>query len=123
MNLRAMVAYGLTPFEALTTATRAPGEVLGEPLGRIDTGMYADLVVLGGDPLSDIKQAANVRQVMANGVLFDMDTLLAPFTAAPSAKPASVMVDPVPDHPDNGQYWWHDAHYVAQARYSCCVGG
>lgn len=123
MNLRAMVAYGLTPFEALTTATKAPGEVLGEPLGRIDTGMYADLVVLGGDPLSDIKQAANVRQVMANGVLFDMDTLLAPFTAAPSAKPASVMVDPVPDHPDNGQYWWHDEHYVAQARYSCCVGG
>src|SRR5207302_9829447 len=120
MNLRAMVAYGLTPHEALTTATRAPGEVLGEPLGRIAPGMYADLSILGGDPLTDITQAANVRQVVANGRLYGVDELLAPF-AAPAAVPASPMLAPVPDNPVNTRYWWHDPHYLAQARRSCCV--
>src|SRR5207249_3088966 len=66
MNLRAMVAYGLTPFEALSTATRVPGEFLTEPIGQIAPGRYADLSVLGGDPLTDITQAANVRQVVVN---------------------------------------------------------
>lgn len=122
MNLRAMVAYGLSPFEALTTATSAPGRVLGEPLGRISPGMYADLVILGGDPLADIKQAANVRQVMANGRLFDVDTLLAPFATAAPAIPANVLLAPVPDHPANRGYWWHDPHYVETARNSCCSG-
>jgi Tol biopolymer transport system component len=122
MNLRAMVAYGLTPYEALTTATSVPGEVLGEPVGRVAPGMYADLTILGGDPLSDIKQAANVRQVMANGRLFDMPGLLAPFTtAAPAVRPSAVR-SPVPAHPGNKRYWWHDPHYVAAARYSCCAG-
>jgi Tol biopolymer transport system component len=129
MNLRAMVAYGLTPFEALTTATSVPGQVLGEPLGRIATGMYADIAVLGGDPLTDITQAANVRQVVANGTVFDVDTLLAPFTAgttagttAGSTLPASVMLSPVPENPANRAYWWHDPHYVASGRNSCCTG-
>lgn len=123
MNLRAMVAYGLTPYEALTTATSVPGQVLDEPLGRVAPGMYADLTILGGDPLADIKQAANVRQVMAGGRLFDVPGLLAPFTtAAPAVRPSAVL-SPVPDHPGNSRYWWHDPHYVATARSSCCTGG
>lgn len=67
LNLRAMVKYGMTPYEALSTATRVPAEFLNEPLGHVAPGHYADLVVLGGDPLTDIAQAANVRQVMTNG--------------------------------------------------------
>ncbi|MFU0243582.1 amidohydrolase family protein, partial [Streptomyces scabiei] len=54
MNLRAMVAYGFTPYEALTTATSLAGETLHEDLGRIAPGMYADLAVVDGDPLTDI---------------------------------------------------------------------
>ena len=81
MNLRAMVKYGLTPYEALTTATRVPGEFLEEPLGRIEPGMYADLTFLGGDPLQDITKAADVRLVMVNGELHTVDDLLAPFAA------------------------------------------
>jgi Tol biopolymer transport system component len=123
MNLRAMVAYGLTPHEALTTATRNAGEVLGEPLGRVAPGMYADLAVLGGDPLRDIAQAANVRRVMANGRLYGVDDLLAPFAAPAATVPASRMLAPVPEHPANRAYWWHDPHYVAESRRSCCAGG
>ncbi|MEV4754314.1 DPP IV N-terminal domain-containing protein [Micromonospora sp. NPDC049559] len=133
LNLRAMVAYGLTPYEALTTATRTPGEFLDEPIGQLAPGRYADLVVLGGDPLADITQAANVRQVMANGMLHGVDELLAPFAPAEppagegaagravSAAPVSRMLPPLPVHPDNAGYWWHDPHYVHESRHACCA--
>ncbi|MCU7728358.1 amidohydrolase family protein [Actinoplanes sp. KI2] len=120
LNLRAMVAYGMTPYDALSTATRVPGEFLGEPLGRIAPGHYADLVVLGGDPLTDIKQAANVRRVMAGGVLHTVEQLLEPFRTATPAVAASPIL-PSPDaHPANDGYWWHDPHYVEESRHACC---
>lgn len=122
MNLRAMVAFGLTPYEALRTATSVPGKVLGEPLGRIAPGMYADLTVLAGDPLADITQAANVRQVMVGGRPYTVDDLLAPFIAPQAAVPTS-RVAPAPAHPRNAAYWWHDPHYLTVSKRSCCAGG
>jgi Tol biopolymer transport system component len=124
MNLRAMVKYGLTPYEALLTATRVPGEFLDEPLGQIKAGMYADLTFLGGDPLTDIDQAADVRQVMVNGELHTVDELLAPFATSVRAAPAVAgrMLAPVPDHPANRRYWWHDPHYLEESKRSCCAG-
>lgn len=121
MNLRAMVRYGMTPYEALTTATRNAGDFLGEPLGRIEPGLFADLTILGGDPLTDIAQAANVRQVMTAGRLHAVDDLLAPFATAAPSIPASPMLAAVPDHPDNERYWWHDPHYLAESKRSCCA--
>jgi hypothetical protein len=127
MNLRAMVEFGLTPHEALTTATRVPGEFLAEPIGQIKPGMYADLAILGGDPLTDITQAANVRQIMVNGTLHTVDGLLAPFAESPTPAAASAAANrtlrPVPDHPANARYWWHDPHYVRESRHSCCAEG
>ncbi|MFI5894157.1 amidohydrolase family protein [Actinoplanes sp. NPDC051513] len=120
LNLRAMVAYGMTPFDALSTATRIPGEFLEEPLGRIAPGCYADLVVLGGDPLTDIKQAANVRQVMAAGVLHTVDGLLEPFVTARQVAVASPLLASPEPHPANARYWWHDPHYVQESRHACC---
>jgi Tol biopolymer transport system component len=122
MNLRAMVAHGLTPYEALITATRNAGEFLAEPLGRIAPGMYADLSVVGGDPLADITQAANVRSVVVNGQPHTVGDLLAPFEAPVAAIAPSRMAAPVPDHPANSRFWWHDAHYVTESRNSCCSG-
>ena len=29
---------------------------------------------------------------------------------------------PVPDHPGNRGFWWHDPHYVEDSRNSCCTG-
>jgi hypothetical protein len=84
--------------------------------------MYADLAVLGGDPLSDIKQAANVRSVVSNGRLFTVDDLLKPFAAPTPGIAASPMLAPVPVHPSNAEFWWHDPHYVAGSRHSCCTG-
>jgi adenine deaminase len=121
MNLRAMVRYGLTPYEALTTATRNAGDFLGEPLGRIAPGMFADLTILGGDPLTDITQAANVTQVMTAGHLHTVDDLLAPFESAAPAIPASPTLADLPDHPGNRQYWWHNPQYLAESKRSCCA--
>lgn len=123
MNLRAMVRYGFTPYQALVTATSAPGRFLEEPIGRISEGMYADLVILGANPLVDITSAADVRQVMVNGTLHTIDELLAAFTTpTPRAAPSTVL-PAVPDHPSNRAYWWHDPRYLAESRRSCCAEG
>lgn len=122
MNLRAMVRFGLSPYEALLTATRNSGQLLGEPVGRVAPGTYADLSILGGDPLADINQAANVRSVVSNGRLFTVDDLLKPYAAPAAGITASRMVAPVPEHPANAEFWWHDEHYVAHSRHACCSG-
>ena len=120
MNLRAMVAYGFTPVEALRTATSTSGGFLGEPLGRIAPGCYADLTVLGGDPLADIREAANVRSVVVNGLAYTVEELVAPFaTAKPTV--AAQRVAPAPEHPANAGFWWHDPHYLAESKRSCCA--
>jgi hypothetical protein len=99
-----------------------PGEFLAEPLGQIKPTMYADLAILGSDPLQDIQAAADVQQVMANGVLHTIDTLLAPFTQPqPAAAAANPPLPPVPSHPANRQYWWHHPHYVHESRHACCT--
>lgn len=118
MNLRAMVKYGLTPFEALTTATRYAGEFLGEPLGVIRPGAYADLVVCEGDPLSRIEDAAAVRQVMKNGEVFDIASLTAPFASA--SQTVEAMTAPEP-RPLKAAFWWHEADYVEGSRAACCA--
>jgi Tol biopolymer transport system component len=126
MNLRAMVKYGMTPYEALVTATRTTGEFLEEPIGALRPGYLADLVVLDGDPLQNVNDAAAVRMVMSNGVTHTLEDLLAPFaSASPQAAQTaqSTMLPRVPDPPANQRYWWHDPHYIESGRRSCCVAG
>ena len=115
MNLRGMVQYGATPWEAMSSATRVPGEFLDLPLGRLAPGYFADLAVLGGDPLTDIRQAANVQQVMANGVLHTPASLMSPFTASPRKFGQLIRNKSI-----NDGYWWHDPHWVESSRHACC---
>ncbi|MGY4430748.1 imidazolonepropionase-like amidohydrolase [Bradyrhizobium sp. F1.13.1] len=65
-----MVRYGVSPYEALLTATRYPGEFLGEPLGTISEGALADIVLVEGNPLLHIEDAAKVSRVVKNGQVF-----------------------------------------------------
>ena len=52
---QALVHAGLQPWEALAACTWRGGELLGEPTaGRIDVGAPAHLVLVHGDPLSDV---------------------------------------------------------------------
>jgi imidazolonepropionase-like amidohydrolase len=67
-----MVKAGMTPAQALATATTTAAELLGqhERLGRIAPGFAADLVAIDGRPLDDIGAAINgVRWVMKDGVV------------------------------------------------------
>lgn len=69
---------GLTPFEVLQTATTRAADALGEGanLGSIEAGKLADLVVVTGDPLADIKNARKVRTVIKNGEVHTIEELL-----------------------------------------------
>ncbi len=66
------VKAGMTPEEALKTATTNAAELLGkkEELGAVNAGYFADLVAVEGDPLADINVAINnVRWVMKAGAV------------------------------------------------------
>lgn len=113
MNLRGMVRFGFEPVDALFTATRNAGRMLGEPMGRLVRGSHADLILVDGDPLTRIEDAANVRLTVAGGVVHDRAALLAPF-ARPLARTLSDAEGPSSVSP----YWWHRRRFVE----SCCNG-
>lgn len=58
---------GLSPSEALITATRAAGEGLGLDLGTLEAGQLADLGVLAGRPWERIEGLEDPWRVMVGG--------------------------------------------------------
>jgi imidazolonepropionase-like amidohydrolase len=78
-ELEEYVSAGLSPFEALQTATVNTARLLNAEadLGTIQVGKLADLIVVDGDPLSDIKAARRVRTVIKNGEIYELSTLIA----------------------------------------------
>lgn len=70
-ELALMVDYGMRPMEAIVAATRNAAENLGlaPDVGTLEVGRLADIVVVDGDPSSDITAAGRVRFVMKDGVL------------------------------------------------------
>jgi imidazolonepropionase-like amidohydrolase len=66
------VDYGMTPMQAIRTATLTAAEMLGwgDRLGTIEAGKIADIVAVAGDPLKDITELENVRFVMKDGVIY-----------------------------------------------------
>ncbi len=77
-ELQAYVDGGLTRLEALRSATSVAAEAIGAgaDLGTIEAGKLADLVVVDGDPLRDIRDARKVRVVIRGGRVFTIDELM-----------------------------------------------
>jgi imidazolonepropionase-like amidohydrolase/Tol biopolymer transport system component len=72
-----MVQGGLTPHEALRIGTVNGARYIGldRDLGTIEAGKLADLAVIDGDVLADIRASENVRYTVVNGRLFDAMTM------------------------------------------------
>lgn len=81
-ELKWMVESGLTPLEALQTATLNPAEFLGrtQNMGTVATGKIADLVLLNANPLEDIAHTTDIQAVILNGRYFDRNALDAMLT-------------------------------------------
>ncbi len=65
------VNYGMTPMQAIRTATVTASELLGwsDRIGTVEPGKFADVVAVSGDPLKDITELQRVRFVMKGGVV------------------------------------------------------
>jgi imidazolonepropionase-like amidohydrolase len=81
LELRELVASGLTPFEALASGTSAPARFLdarvrsAPPIGTIAPGRAADLVLLESNPLEDVGAFDSIRAVMVRGRWRPVDEL------------------------------------------------
>lgn len=67
-----MVRWGLTPMAAIQSATSSAADLLGwkEKVGRVAPGLYADIIAVNADPLTDITALERVQFVMKGGVVF-----------------------------------------------------
>lgn len=76
-EMHAMVLAGIPAPDVLRIATingaRALG--VGDRLGTVEVGKWADLAVVRGDPVQDIRNTRNVTRVMRGGQIFDASTL------------------------------------------------
>jgi imidazolonepropionase-like amidohydrolase len=65
-----MVRYGMTPVQAIQTATINAADALGRgDIGVIESGRYADVVAVPGDPSTDVTKLEQVKFVMKGGVV------------------------------------------------------
>jgi imidazolonepropionase-like amidohydrolase len=69
------VNYGMTPTQAIHTATTTAAELLGwsDKMGTVEAGKWADLIAVSGDPLKDITELQRVKFVMKSGTVFKND--------------------------------------------------
>jgi imidazolonepropionase-like amidohydrolase len=67
-----MVNYGMTPMQAIQSATSSAADLIGRSseFGSIKPGKYADVIAVDGDPLKDVKVLENVQFVMKDGVVY-----------------------------------------------------
>jgi imidazolonepropionase-like amidohydrolase len=68
-ELQALVAAGLSPYQALVAATRTPAEYLGASAewGTLEVGKRADFVLVASNPLANVKNTESIRAVSVGG--------------------------------------------------------
>src|SRR5262249_27350130 len=71
-EIEAMVDFGMPLIDALRSATSIDARVLRqeEKIGRVKTGLFADLIAVEGEPTHDVSALRRVRFVMKNGTIY-----------------------------------------------------
>ena len=69
-----MVQRGMTPMEAIQSATSLAAHYMGrdQDMGRLEPGRFGDLIAVDGDPLQDIRLLQDVKVVVKGGLIFKM---------------------------------------------------
>jgi imidazolonepropionase-like amidohydrolase len=82
---------GMTPMEALLSATRLPSEFmgLGDSLGTVTEGKIADLILLDANPLEDITNTMKIDSVIVGGLLYEQAELQEILAAAKQKGPGN----------------------------------
>jgi len=67
-----MVKYGMTPLQAIQSATIHAADLIGKPeeFGSLKAGKFADIIAVDGDPIADSRQLEHVFFVMKEGVVY-----------------------------------------------------
>jgi imidazolonepropionase-like amidohydrolase len=78
LEIEHYVRGGLTPAEAIRTATAVPAEAMGvsADLGTVEAGKLADLTIVDGNPLVSIADLRRTRTVMRDGVVYTVEELM-----------------------------------------------
>jgi imidazolonepropionase-like amidohydrolase len=89
VEMEALVDAGLTPMQAIQASTKWPAELLHKEkdLGTIAPGKIADLIVIDGNPLVDIRATRLIRTVIKDGKV--VDTRLDPTFRNPIPRPVA----------------------------------
>lgn len=70
-----MVEWGMKPLDAIQAATINAADLIGWPdkIGTLETGHYADVIAVSGDPLSDVRVLESVKFVLKGGTVVRND--------------------------------------------------
>lgn len=98
VGLRLMAESGIPNNEVLHAATRYPAEAMGilDQVGTLEVGKTADVTIVQGDPMTDIRAVENVAQVIKAGYVLPMDSLELFPEGDGAAKPPVVRKPPNP---------------------------
>ena len=76
-EIELLVSCGLTPMQAIQAVTRNPAELLNaNDIGTIENGKTADLLVVEGNPLKNIKALRKIRMIVKDGEIYYPGNLL-----------------------------------------------
>jgi len=89
IEMEAFVDAGLTPMQAIQASTKWSAELLHkeQDLGTIAPGRIADIILIDGDPLADIRATRKIRTVVMSGT--PVDTTLDPSFVNPIPRPVA----------------------------------